>query len=80
LKIRQTDRGRISDLRSNVAILAVQNRKNTRKTDFEAFAIRTYVNYEETFQPFPIDALPEPVRGFVATGGEGDRMRSILLS
>jgi len=46
LKIRQTDRERISDLRSKVAILAVQNRKNTRKTDFGAFAIRTYVNYE----------------------------------
>jgi len=33
-KIRQTARKQIRDLRSKIAILAVPNPKNTRKTDF----------------------------------------------
>jgi len=43
------DRKQIRNLRSKIAILAVQNPKNTRKTGFGASTIRTYVNYESEF-------------------------------
>jgi len=41
---------RIGNLRSKIAILAVQNPKNTQKHGFGECTIRTYVNYERAFE------------------------------
>jgi len=44
------------------------------QAEIEAIASKvpsgTTANNEETFQPFPVDVLPEPVRGFVAAGAK----------